>query len=113
MASYSLTQYTTSIIAQIFYSFPADLHYIYWDLGCNFFFIIFVGYTATSKKLSKAIPNNSLLCLTNLFSVMFAFGLNVLGQIVMILAISGPFSADVNYAATGGVDNGRAYYLID
>ena len=92
MASYSLTQYTTSIIAQIFYSFPADFHYLYWDIGCNFFFIIFVGYTATSQKLSIAIPNNSLLCVTNLFQVLFAFGINILGQISMILAISGPFA---------------------
>lgn len=113
MASYSLTQYTTSIIAQVFYSFPADLHYLYWDIGCNFFFIVFVGYTSTSQRLSVAIPNNSLLCVTNMFQVLFAFGINVIGQISMILAISGPFAVETDYANTGGVDNGRAYYLAE
>ena len=103
MASYSLTQYTTSIIAQLFYSYPADLHYLYWDIACNFFFIVFVGYTATSDRLSVAIPNNSLFCFTNLFQVLFAFGINVLGQISMILALDGAFSDTINYTTNGGV----------
>jgi hypothetical protein len=111
MASYSLTQYTTSIIAQLFYSYPADLHFLYWDIACNFFFIIFVGYTATTERLSVAIPNNSLFCFTNLFQVLFAFGINVLGQICMILAISGAFATVVDYANTGGIENGKIYYL--
>ena len=102
MASYSLTQYTTSIIAQLYYSYPADFHYLYWDIGCNFFFIVFVGFTSTTDKLSVAIPNNSLFCFTNIFQVLFAFGLNVVGQIGMILAISGMFANTVNYSANGG-----------
>ena len=47
MASYSLVQYTTSSIVQLFYSYPADFHYLYWDLADNFFFIVVIGYTAT------------------------------------------------------------------
>ena len=113
MAIYSLTQYTSSIISQLFYSYPADLHFLYWDIACNFFFVVFVGYTNTADKLSIAIPNNSLLCFTNLFQVLFAFGVNVLGQIMMIVAISGEYSTNVDYATNGGFDNNKALYLAN
>ena len=52
MASYSLVQYTTSVICQFFLAYPADFHYLYWDIFCNFFFIVVIGHTATSDKLS-------------------------------------------------------------
>ena len=113
MASYSLTQYTSSIIAQLFYSYPADFHFLFWDIGCNFFFIVFVGYTATTKKLSLAIPNNSLFCFTNLFQVLAAFFLNVVGQISVILALSGLFATATDYANTGGIQNAKALYLLN
>ena len=111
MASYSLTQYTTSIIDQIFYSYPADLHYLYWDIGCNFFFIVVFGFTAPADKLSVAIPNNSLFCFTNLFSVLFFFGINVLGQVSMLLAFSGVFNDTIGYTSIAGMDNNRAIYI--
>jgi cation-transporting ATPase 13A2 len=47
MASYSLVQYTTSIICQIYYAYPPDFNYLYWDIVCNFFFIVVIGYTDT------------------------------------------------------------------
>jgi cation-transporting ATPase 13A2 len=97
MASYSLTQYTTSIVDQIFYSYPADFHYLYWDIACNFFFIVVFGFTGTADKLSVAIPNNSLFCFTNLFQILFYFGINVLGQISMIMALSGIFNSTISY----------------
>jgi cation-transporting P-type ATPase 13A2 len=52
MASYSLVQYTTSIIVQLFYAYPPDFNYLYWDIVCNFFFIVVIGYTPTADKLS-------------------------------------------------------------
>lgn len=52
MATYALTQYVTTSICEIFFSYPAQFQYMYWDLACNFFFVIFVGYTATADKLS-------------------------------------------------------------
>ena len=48
-----------------------------------------------------------------MFQVLFAFAVNVIGQISMILAIAGPYSAETDYANAGGVDNGRAYYLVE
>ena len=65
---------------------------MYWDLACNFTFIILVGYTETADKLSIARPSNSLFCFSNLFQVVFAFVLVLVGDITMILALSGPFS---------------------
>eukprot|EP00919_Chromeraceae_sp_WS-2016_P027497 GHVR01065284.1.p1 GENE.GHVR01065284.1~~GHVR01065284.1.p1 ORF type:complete len:127 (+),score=1.17 GHVR01065284.1:682-1062(+) len=53
MAIYSLIQYTTTIICQIFYSYPSDFQYLYWDLACNFFFFLVFGYTETAESLSK------------------------------------------------------------
>lgn len=70
-----------------------------------------VGYTATADKLSVAKPNNSLFCVTNLFQVLFAFGLNVLGQICMILALSGSYSTTVDYPNTGGFEVNKSLYI--
>jgi hypothetical protein len=48
MASYSLIQYTTTTIGYIYFGFPAQYEFLFWDLGGNFFFIIFVGMTGTA-----------------------------------------------------------------
>lgn len=79
MATYALTQYTTTTICEIYYVYPAQFQYMYWDMGCNFFFIILVGYTATADNLSIERPSNSLFCFSNLFQVLFAFILVVIG----------------------------------
>lgn len=113
MASYSLTQYTTSIINQLFYSYPADFHYLYWDIGCNFFFIVVFGFTATANKLSAAIPNNSLFCFTNLFQILFYFGVNVIGQVSMVLALAGKFNSTINYDTVGGMTVNSERYTAE
>ncbi len=87
MAIYSLVQYTTATITFLYYAIPSDLQYLYWDLFCNFFFIVVIGYTHTADKLSVEKPNNSLFCLTNILQVLIAFGIQVVGQISMILAL--------------------------
>lgn len=110
MASYSLVQYTTSIICELFYAYPPDFNYLYWDIFCNFFFIVVIGYTATEEKLSVDKPNNSLFCMTNLAQVMIVFGLQVLGQISMILALGGMFNEDLNYKDTGGFNVNKVRY---
>lgn len=89
MALYSLIQYTSTILIQFFFAYPSDFQYLYWDLGGNFFFFLTFGYTGTVEKLSKHIPNNSLFCLTNIFQVIFMFAIQLVGQISMILALSG------------------------
>jgi hypothetical protein len=52
MAIYSLTQFSTTILTELFLEYPADFQFLYWDLVCNFLLIIFVGYTATADVLS-------------------------------------------------------------
>ena len=102
MALYSLVQYSSTIIVQFFFSYPADFQYLYWDLGGNFFFFLTFGYTATADKLNKHIPNNSLFCFTNIFQVVFMFGIQLIGQICMMLALGGAFNADIDYSKNGG-----------
>lgn len=41
--------------------------------------------------------------MTNLVQVMIVFGIQVLGQISMILALSGAFNDIVNYSVNGGM----------
>jgi hypothetical protein len=89
MALYSLIQYSSTIIIQIYYAYPSDFHYLYWDLAGNFFFFLTFGYTGTVQKLSKERPNSSLFCVTNIFQVIFMFAVQLIGQIVMILALTG------------------------
>lgn len=88
MALYSLIQYTSTIICQFYFSYPADFQYLYWDLAGNFFFFLTFGYTSTVKTLSRHIPNNSLFCLTNIFQVVFMFIIQLIGQICMIITLS-------------------------
>jgi len=91
MALYSLIQYTTTIISEFYYAYPSDLQYLYWDVGCNFFFFLTIGYTGTVVALNKHIPNSSLFSVTNVFQVLFMFAIQVIGQISMILALSRVF----------------------
>ena len=53
MALYSLIQYNTVVLVQFFFGFPGDFNYLYWDVVCNFFFFMVIGYTGTSDKLTK------------------------------------------------------------
>jgi magnesium-transporting ATPase (P-type) len=108
MAIYSLTQYTTTVIAERYLQYPADMQYLYWDLILNFFFIVFVGYTATAKKLSIERPRSSLFSFTNLFQMMSAFALQLAGQI-SIIAIYQLVEADYYYS-NGGMGNAIETY---
>jgi len=47
MATYALTQYTTTVLVQRFLQYPGDFQYLQWDLY-NFGFILVIGYTATA-----------------------------------------------------------------
>ena len=111
MALYSLIQYTSTIICQFFFSYPADFQYLYWDLAGNFFFFLTFGYTGTVKTLSRHIPNNSLFCVTNIFQVVFMFVIQLIGQICMLLALSGEFNADIDYSNNGGQAINEAKYI--
>lgn len=89
MALYSLVQYSSTIITQYYYSYPADLQYLYWDICGNFFFFLTFGYTGTVKFLNKHVPPMSLFSFSNLFQVIFMFGIQLIGQISMIIALNG------------------------
>ena len=52
MAIYSLIQFSSTIILELYLQYPADFQFLYWDLVLNFSMIIFVGYTATASRLS-------------------------------------------------------------
>ena len=111
MATYALTQYVVTAISEIYFSYPAEYQYMYWDLACNFIFIIFVGNTATAPTLSSARPSKSLFCFSNLFQVLFAFILVVIGDISMILALSSLFSEIIDYPNVGGFETNLALLL--
>ena len=85
MAIYSLIEYTTTVISEKYLQYPADMQYLYWDLILNFFFILFVGYTATAKDLSIERPRSSLFSFTNLMQMLFVFSSQVAGQIAIIV----------------------------
>lgn len=111
MALYSLIQYTSTIIAQFYFSYPADFQYLYWDLAGNFFFFLTFGYTGTVKTLSRHIPNNSLFCFTNIFQVIFMFVIQLIGQICMILTLSGDLGNEIDYLNNGGQSINEAKYV--
>ena len=102
MALFSLVQYTATIISQIYYAYPSDFQYLYWDLGGNFFFFLTFGYTGTVPFLSRHVPNSSLFCLTNIVQVVFMFVIQLVGQICMILTLNGEFGPDIDYENIGG-----------
>lgn len=75
---------------------------MYWDLACNFLFIVLVGRTGTAETLSAARPSNSLFCVSNLFQVMFSFVMVVVGDICVVSSLSGRFAEDIDYPNIGG-----------
>ena len=97
MAMYSLTQYTSVVIVQFFFGFPGDFSYLYWDLCCNFFFFVFIGYTGTNSKLTKESPHVSLFTVSNITQLMFSFLLQLLGQIGIILVLGELFTDETGY----------------
>lgn len=98
MALYSLVQYTSTVITQYFFAYPADFQYLYWDIACNFFFFLTIGYTASTDKLSKLIPSDSLFSLGNILSVLVMFVLQLVCQILSLVIMSNPpFSDMINY----------------
>lgn len=44
---------------------------------------------------------------------MIVFGIQVLGQIMMIVALSGPFNDDIGYSVNGGFEVNKNGYIAD
>jgi hypothetical protein len=113
MAIYSLIQYTSTVLNAYFFCYPADFHYLYWDLAGNFFFFLTFGYTKTNKRLNKYVPNDSLFCLTNIVQLVFMFAIQLIGQICVVLALHGAFDEDIDYSRNGGSSVNEAKYLSE
>jgi magnesium-transporting ATPase (P-type) len=88
MALYSLIQYTTTVIVEFYYGYPADLQFLYWDVGCNFFFFLTIGYTASSNRLSKLRPSDTLFSFSNLTCVICMFLIQLMGQFLVIIVMN-------------------------
>lgn len=97
MALYSLIQYTSAVICQYYFSYPADFSFLYWDIFGNFLFFITFGYTGTAEKLSDQKPARSLFTVTNLFQVAVMYLTQLAGQILMIFSIANFFPEYVGY----------------
>ena len=103
MALYSMIQYTTSVIAQYFYSYPSDFQYLFWDIGCNLFFFLLVGRIGSASELTKDRPNATLFSVSNLSYVIVMVILQAVGQMSVILALSGVFAEENNYFEKGSL----------
>jgi magnesium-transporting ATPase (P-type) len=112
MALYSLIQYTSTVITEYYYGYPADLEYLYWDLGCNFFFFLTIGYTASSENLSKLRPSDSLFSVSNIICVLVMFIIQLVGQISVIIVMANqPFYDILNYGTMAGeINDLNAYF---
>jgi magnesium-transporting ATPase (P-type) len=114
MALYSLIQYTSTVITEYYYGYPADLEYLYWDLGCNFFFFLTIGYTASSENLSKLRPSDSLFSVSNIICVLVMFIIQLIGQFSVIFVLSNqPFYDIMDYGNTGGEVNDLNLYFTN
>jgi magnesium-transporting ATPase (P-type) len=83
MVMYSLVQYTTSTICYIFLTYPSDFQFLYWDLGCNFFFFLTYGLTKTARQLSSRKPKSTLFMGENMVGIFSFFIIQLLGQILI------------------------------
>jgi magnesium-transporting ATPase (P-type) len=112
MALYSLIQYSSTVITEYYYGYPADLEYLYWDLGCNFFFFLTIGYTASSENLSKLRPSDSLFSVSNIICVLVMFIIQLVGQISVIIVMANqPFYDILNYGTMAGeINDLNAYF---
>ena len=85
MATYSLLQYTTTVICKRYLQYPTDAQYLWWDFS-NFLFIVCIGYTKTADSLTTLKPRGSLFSATNIGQVVAAFIIQLIGQICVIAA---------------------------
>jgi cation-transporting ATPase 13A3/4/5 len=102
MASYGLTQYSSSLINQYFFSYPSEGQFIYWDIILNILFVFLLGNIGTAPRLSPERPSASLLSISNLVKLFSYFFFAIIAQVVALLAVNGPFADEVDYNRFGG-----------
>lgn len=111
MAIYSLMEFTTTSILEVFLEYSPDFQFLYWDVALNFLPIVFLGYTATADRLSVEKPRSTLFSLTNIAQILVMFAIQFAGQIFSILVFS--WVESDYYAQEGGFDNGKAKYDLE
>ena len=111
MALYSLIQYSTVVICQFYFTYPATGQFTYWDIFGNFLFFMTVGYTGTAERLSAAKPSRSLFTVTNMSQVGIMYLIQLLGQLFMIYSLANFFSDEAEYDKYGGEENNYQAYV--
>ena len=110
MATYSFTQYTSSVILQYFYSYPYDYHFVFWDVCLNISFVFLLGNIGTATELTKQRPPSTLFSFANILQLFVFYLLQLAVQLLAIMAIRGPFADNIDYYAIGGEEvNSRRY----
>lgn len=84
MALYSLIQYTSTVLMYFTFSMPADFHYFYEDLIIICTIFVTMSNTDAHTELSVEMPQDSLLGLECLASVIGQVAIQAAGQIFMI-----------------------------
>ena len=95
---YSFIQYTSDMILQYIYTFPANYQLVYWDIFGNFILFMTFGYTKTGKNLTKDKPSYILLSFTNLLQLITMLIIQALGQMFMIYSLGHIFRDNINYS---------------
>jgi magnesium-transporting ATPase (P-type) len=115
MALYSLIQYTSTVITEYYYGYPADLQYLYWDIACNFFFFLTIGYTSCASRLSELRPNDRLFSFSNMFCVISLFLIQLVGQFLVIILMAGGtiFTSILQYYTYAGTDVNLLAYQVE
>lgn len=103
-ASYALIQFTSCIILYFFYSYPSDEQFAYWDLCLDMVFVFVIGNIGTADSLSKVKPKSALLSIRNILELMTVFLLQLLSQIIGVLAIRTVFAESLAYYSVGGTE---------
>lgn len=55
MACYALTQYTSSVMDQFFFAYPADFQFVYQDLFLNLTFVFLLGTLFLTQETSAPL----------------------------------------------------------
>jgi hypothetical protein len=95
MCLYSLIQYTSTILTQIYYCYPSDFHYLYWDLFGNMFFFVTLGRTETVEKLTKDKPGCKLFGWENMKKVLTVVIVQAMGQVIMVKLLESTYLGEL------------------
>ena len=99
---YAFTQYTTGMLSYFMFSYTGVAPFTYWDLFINFPSILLLPLVPVANELSLERPPSRLLSFRNLSQVGTAVFLQMVAQIIALIAVSGIFSEDLDYGTVYG-----------